>query len=218
MYPPFGLGVVTPTLELHGATDDLLADLLPVVRAGVADGPPYPFDDPMSLYEDGPLRERKWLQAIWRGRGNVRPESWRLYFVVTLGGRAVGMQDLIGTDFDRFRTVSTFSWLAPGVRGRGLGREMRAAVLHLAFEGFGAAEATSEAFFDNVASNRVSGTLGYRPDGHGWASRRGEPARLNRWRLHRDDWEARRRGDIVLTGVEACRPVLFIGEHGAPEA
>ena len=170
LYPPLNVRVITPTLELHGATDELLARLLLLVRAGVAGGSPDVFDDPMSLYEDNPVRERRWLQSIWRGRGTVRPEQWRLYFVVMVDGKAVGMQDVLGNNFDDFRTVSTFSWLAPGARGRGLGREMRAAILHLAFEGFGAAEATSEAFFDNVASNRVSEVLGYQPDGTDWAT------------------------------------------------
>ncbi len=210
LYPPLDLKVITPKLELHGATDALLTQLLPIVREGVARGQPDPFDDPMSLYDDNPVRERKWLQAIWRGRGNVRPESWRLYFVVMLGEEAVGMQDLIGVNFDTFRTVTSFSWLAPGVRQRGLGREMRAAVLHLAFEGFGAAQASSEAFFDNVASNRVSGALGYQPNGQDWATRRGEPAVLNRWRLPRDVWALNRRSDIELVGVEACKPVLSL--------
>lgn len=211
LYPPLDLKVITPMLELHGATDELLADLLPIVRHGVAEEPPDPFDDPMSLYEDNPVRERKWLQAIWRGRGTVRPEQLRLYFVVMVDGRPVGMQDLIGRQFDRFRTVSTFSWLAPGTRGRGLGHEMRAAILHLAFEGFGATEATSEAFFDNLASNRVSRRLGYRPDGSDWATRRGEPAVLNRWRLTRESWASNRRSDLQLIGVEECKPTLFIG-------
>lgn len=210
LYPPLNVRVITPRLELHGATDDLLARLLPIVRAGVADGSPDVFDDPMSLYEDNPMREWKWLQAIWRGRGSVRPEQWRLYFVVMVDGQPAGMQDLIGVNFDDFRTVSTFSWLASGARGRGLGREMRAAILHLAFEGFGAAQATSEAFFDNAASNRVSEVMGYRRDGTDWATRRGEPTVLNRWRLGRDDWAQNRRGDIELTGVDECKPVLFI--------
>jgi hypothetical protein len=48
LYPSLHLKVVTPKLELHGATDDLLAQLLPSVRAGVVLHPPYPFDDPMS--------------------------------------------------------------------------------------------------------------------------------------------------------------------------
>jgi RimJ/RimL family protein N-acetyltransferase len=216
LYPPLNLKVITPTLELHGATDELLARLLPLVRAGVARGSPDVFDDPMSLYEDNPVRERRWLQAIWRGRGTVRPEQWRLYFAVMLDGQPVGMQDLIGVHFDEFRTVSTFSWLTPYAQGRGLGREMRAAVLHLAFAGFGAAEATSEAFFDNAASNRVSRALGYQPDGTDWATRRGQPAVLHRWRLGRRVWEGRRRRDIVLAGVEECRPVLFMTEGTPP--
>lgn len=66
------------------------------------------------------------------------------------------MQDLKGSDFTKFGTVTTFSWLAPGQRGRGIGTEMRAAVLHLAFAGLGAREAESDAFTDNHASNRVS--------------------------------------------------------------
>ncbi|GAA4023546.1 hypothetical protein GCM10022631_42870 [Deinococcus rubellus] len=210
LYPPLNLKVITPRLELHGATDELLAQLLPVVRGGVVAGQPYPFDDPMSLYEDNPVRERKWLQAIWRGRGNVHPESWRLYFVILLGEQAVGMQDLIGVNFDTCQTVTSFSWLAPSVRQQGLGREMRAAILHLAFEGFGAAEAASEAFFDNLASNRVSESMGYQPNGSDWATRRGEPAVLNRWRLKRDDWAPNRRSDIELIGAEECKAVLHI--------
>ncbi|GGR39652.1 succinyl-CoA transferase Rv0802c [Deinococcus ruber] len=210
LYPPLQLKVVTPKLELHGATDDLLAQLLPIVRAGIVSQPPYPFDDPMSLYEDNPVRERKWLQAIWRGRGTVYPESWRLYFVIMLGGKAVGMQDLIGVNFDTCQTVTSFSWLAPDARQKGLGREMRAAILHLAFEGLGAVEASSEAFFDNVASNRVSEVLGYQANGADWATRQGEKALLHRWRLSRDDWAVHRRNDIELIGVETCKPVLHI--------
>jgi len=164
----------------------------------------------MSLYEDNPGRERKWLQAIWRGRGTVYPESWRLYFVVMLGGKAVGMQDLIGVNFDTCQTVTSFSWLAPDARQKGLGREMRAAILHLAFEGLGAVEARSEAFFDNVASNRVSEVLGYQPNGADWATRRGEKALLYRWRFSRDDWVVHRRNDIELIGVEECKPVLHV--------
>jgi len=91
-------------------------------------------------------------------------------------GEPVGMQDLIGTDFAAFGTVSTFSWLSTGARGGGLGKEMRQAVLHLAFEGLGARQADSEAFFDNHASNRVSQAVGYLPNGLAWSTRRGEAA------------------------------------------
>ncbi|BEL04921.1 GNAT family protein [Actinoplanes sichuanensis] len=213
-YPPLNLMVRTPRLTLAGASDELLERLVPVVRAGIADTRPWPFDDPMSFYADSPDREWQWLRGIWRGRGTVTPQRWRLYFVVLVDGEPVGMQDLVGRDFDRFGTVSSFSWLAPGARRQGLGREMRAAVLHLAFAGFGAREAGSDAFADNEGSNRVSRALGYEPNGTDWDTRRGEPALITRWRLTRERWEPARRDDVVLSGVRACRPVLGLDGGG----
>lgn len=207
-YPPLDVEVRTPRLALAGATDDLLERLVPVIREGVVSAGHMPFDDPMSLYEDSPQREWKWLRAIWAGRARVDPQRWRLYFVVMVEGCPIGMQDLIGIDFAALGTVSTFSWLQPSFRRRGLGREMRSAILHLAFDGLDAREASSEAFTDNEASNAVSRALGYEPNGTTWATRRGNPALLTAWRLTRKNWEQSRRDDIQLTGVEACLPVL----------
>lgn len=208
-YPLLDVRVSTPTLELHGATDDLLDHLADVVRAGQAHADPAPYDDPMSFYETDPdLRVATWLRAIWRGRGKVEADAWRLYFVVVVDGRPVGMQDLIGVSFSTFGTVTSFSWLSADQRGRGLGHEMRAAILHLAFDGLGAKEASSDAFVDNHGSNTISRDLGYEPNGSDWATRQGEPAPLNRWRLTRDAWERRRRDDIRLHNVAACRALL----------
>lgn len=209
-YPPLNLQVHTPVLSLLGATDERLEALVPRVRSGVANEPPWPFDDPMSLYEENPVREWTWLRKIWTGRGKVTDDFWRLYFVVVVDGEAVGMQDLIGREFSNFGSVSTFSWVGSDVRGRGVGKEMRQAVLHLAFEGLGARVAVSDAFFDNHASNRVSRALGYEPNGVDWATRRGEPAELNRYLLTRDRWLERRRDDIELVGVAEALPVLGI--------
>jgi RimJ/RimL family protein N-acetyltransferase len=195
-------------LTLAGATDELLERLVPVVRAGILDDGPLPFDDPISFYADSPDREWRWLRSIWRGRARVEPDFWRLYFVVLVDGEPLGMQDLSGVDFDRFGTFTTFSWLAPGSRGRGIGREMRAAVLHLAFDGFNAREAESDAFTDNHASNKVSQALGYEPNGLTWDTRRGEVAPIQRWRLTRETWSRTRRHDIELTGVKQCLPAL----------
>jgi RimJ/RimL family protein N-acetyltransferase len=118
------------------------------------------------------------------------------------------MQDLIGDDFAAIGTVHTFSWLAPRARGRGLGKEARTAILQLAFEGFDAREAASDAFTDNHASNRVSEALGYTRNGTCWATRRGAAAELLRWRMTREDWAPRRRADIELNGVTECKPIL----------
>jgi len=208
-YAPLDVRVSTPMIELAGATDDLLGELQRVVWEGKATAEPAPYDDPMSLYESDPdVRVRRWLQGVWRGRGSVTPDFWRLHFVVMVAGRPVGMQDLIGDRFGTYGTVASFSWLSTDLRRQGVGREMRQAVLHLAFEGLGATEATSEAFLDNAGSNGVSRSIGYRENGVAWASRRGEPGLMQRWRLTREEWMGQRRQDIDLHGVAECKESL----------
>jgi RimJ/RimL family protein N-acetyltransferase len=208
-YPLLDVRVTTPALELRGATDELLDDLAEVVRAGQTHAEPAPYDDPMSFYETDPdLRVAKWLRAIWRRRGAVEPDYWRLYFVVMVGGRPVGEQTLSGVQFAALGTVTTFSWLSADQRGRGIGREMREAILQFAFDGLGAKEASSDAFVDNPGSNAISERLGYQPNGFDWGTRRGEPALLNRWRLTSDAWAPRRRNDIELHNIDACRTFL----------
>ncbi|MFD7155241.1 GNAT family N-acetyltransferase [Kribbella sp. NPDC059898] len=208
-YPLLDVRVSTPLLELRAATDELLEQLVPVVHAGKMKAEPSPYDDPIAFHEDDPdLRVAKWLRAMWRGRGIVEADRWRMNFVVVVDGEPVGMQDVIGVSFSTFGTVTSFSWLSADHRGRGIGTEMRQAILHLAFEGLGAKEAGSDAFVDNVGSNAVSRSLGYEPNGFDWATRRGEPVLLNQWRLTRQTWEQRRRDDIELHGVEACHALL----------
>ena len=215
-YPPLHVAVITSKLELRGATDDLLAELAPLVRSGKTAAEPPPYDDPMSLYEPDPeQRVAKWLRAVWRGRGTVTAERWRLYFAVVVDGRAVGMQDVIGDHFTEFGTVTTFSWLSSDARGHGIGREIRRAALHFAFDGLGAREASSDAFVDNVGSNRVSQSLGYTANGVEWATRQGQPAQLQRWRLAREAWQPQPRHDMTLVGAPECRTVLGIDAESA---
>ncbi len=213
-YPVLAIKVATPRLELHAASDELLDQLAPVVRAGKTAASPPPYDDPISLYEPDPdVRVSSWLRGIWRGRGMVNPDFWRLYFVVVIDGVPVGMQDLIGDHFSTFGTVTSFSWLSADARRRGIGREMRHAALYLGFAGMGAREAASDAFTDNQGSNGVSQALGYQKNGLTWATRQGEPALLQRWRLTREKWEENRRDDIELHGVEAALSSLGL-DHG----
>lgn len=83
---------------------------------------------------------------------------------------------------------------------------MRAAVLHLAFDGLGAQRAVSEAFHDNPSSRRVSEKLGYDPNGTYSARRRDHAAMMHRYLLTRDRWQ--RRDDIAIVGLDACRGLL----------
>ncbi len=211
VYAPLNVRVVTPRLELRGATDDLLEALAPLVAAGKATANPPPWDDPSPFYEPDPdIRVQHWMRAVWRGRGTVRPDSWRLNFVVLVDGEAVGQQDLTGNEFDTFGTVESTSWVSSDVRRRGLGSEMRTAILHLAFEGLGAAEAHSEGALDNAGSNAVSEHLGYERNGLAWATHQGKPVLGQRWRLDRATWLPRRRDDITMSGVAECRQALSI--------
>ncbi len=88
---------------------------------------------------------------------------------------------------------------------------MRSAILHLAFEGLSAKEAHSEGAVDNAGSNSISERLGYEPNGTSWATHQGKPVLGQRWKLDRATWEAGRRDDITMTGVEECRTTLGIG-------
>jgi len=102
--------------------------------------------------------------------------------------------------------VSTGSWLGRHYQGQGIGTQMRAAVLVLAFEGLGARHAVSAAFGDNAASLGVSRKLGYRDDGTEWHVVRGRPAMVRRLRLTRADWQAARRVPVRVHGLESCLP------------
>jgi len=211
LYAPLNVRVATPRLELVGATDELLEALAPLVAAGKATADPPPWDDPNSFYEPDPdTRVQMWMQGVWRARGTVRSDLWRLNFVVLVDDEPVGQQDLTGQDFNAFGTVESTSWVSSDVRRQGIGREMRSAILHLAFDGLGAAEAHSEGAVNNPGSNLVSERLGYERNGVAWATHRGEPVLGQRWRLDSDTWQTRRRDDINMSGVTECRKVLGI--------
>ena len=70
-----------------------------------------------------------------------------------------------GHNFASLRSVETGSWLGRAFQGQGLGKEMRQAILHLAFEGLGAEEAHSGAFHDNAPSLATSRSVGYAENG-----------------------------------------------------
>jgi RimJ/RimL family protein N-acetyltransferase len=118
------------------------------------------------------------------------------------------VQGLTAKSFAQLQTVSTGSWLGRQHQGRGLGKEMRSAILHLAFEGLGAAEALSGAFHDNEASLATSRSLGYVENGNRLELRRGKPDRMVDFKLDRARWAESRRNDIEIEGIDACREMF----------
>lgn len=148
------------------------------------------------------------MQWHWRSWADLSPEAWHLSFVVVRDDVVVGTQELTAKQFGLRREVHTGSWLGRDHQGKGIGKQMRAAVLHLAFAELGALWATTSAFEDNPASLGVTRRLGYQPDGMEVHERRGAPATMLRYRLSLAEWQQRPRIDVEVTGLDACRPLL----------
>jgi predicted RNase H-like nuclease/RimJ/RimL family protein N-acetyltransferase len=203
LWPLFQLRVRTPRVQLRPPSDDDLFVLMELASRGIHDPATMPFTTPWTD-APSPLLERGGLQFVWRTRAEWTPERWQCIFVVETGGAIVGVQDLMATDFPTLREVVTGSWLGRAHQGQGIGKEMRAAALHLAFEGLGAQYALSGAYHDNAPSRRVSESLGYEMVGRTRRLRRGEPDWTVEYRMSRAAWHARRRHDITIEGLAAC--------------
>jgi RimJ/RimL family protein N-acetyltransferase len=201
-WPLYDLVVRTPRLEVRLPNEDELLALAKLAGEGVHD----PGWMPLGGWTDqpSPQLERGVLHWHWGKRAEWRPERWSLDVAVFVDGEVVGTQGMTANDFATLRGVLTGSWLGMRFQRQGIGKEMRAAVLHLAFEGLGALEANSGYWHDNDASRRVSESLGYEPNGERWALRRGERDREVSVRLRREIWERHRRDDITIEGLEPC--------------
>jgi RimJ/RimL family protein N-acetyltransferase len=128
---------------------------------------------------------------------------------VSAAGEILGVQELEGNDFPALRTVDSSSFLVRSARGRGYGKQMRAAVLALAFGPLHAQAAITSAWHDNHASLGVSRALGYRPNGESLHARADGADVMVHMRLQRADWLASGAGDHVqISGFEACRPLF----------
>lgn len=207
MWPLFGLVLRTPRLELRLPSLEQLAALAELADGGIHDPAAMPFLTPWTDLPPGD-RGRSVLQWQWRTWAGLTPQKWALGLVVLTGGEVVGTQEVSGDDFAVTREVATGSWLGLRQHGRGIGTEMRAAVLELAFTGLGAEAATSSAFVDNPASLGVSRRLGYVPDGIARQAVRDRLQLDQRLRLDRADWERRRPVPVTIEGLEPCRELL----------
>jgi len=209
-WPLFGLRIRTARLELRTPSDEDLEALADVAAAGIHDPASTPFAVPWTDLPPGAM-ERGLLQYHWSTRAALSPESWNLELVAAVGGRVVGAQGMRAEKFPSARTVVTGSWLGLATQGQGLGREMRCAVLDLAFFGLGAEVALSGAFADNERSRRVSLSLGYRVTETRLITSRGVPREHHGFRLERADWLSRPHARAEIEGLEACLPLLGAG-------
>ena len=172
---------------------------------GVHDPSVMPFTVPWS---DLPPAERACsvMQYHWRTLGNWTAQAWDLALAVFLGGVVVGAQGIGARDFAIVREVSTGSWLGLRYQGQGIGTEMRAAVLHLAFAGLNAESAITSAMTDNLASAAVSRKLGYLPNGLGRRRIRDGAGYEQRFVIDRTRWEQFRTVPVEIDGLAPCLP------------
>jgi RimJ/RimL family protein N-acetyltransferase len=202
----YGLRVRTPRLELRLPSAAELETLYEIAAAGIHPPEEMPFgvawtDD---LTRDGFLDYHRHTLESWTS------ESWKFDLGTWADGTLVGVQGIGADDYPERRTVATGSWLGRPFQRRGIGTEMRTAVVELAFRELGAAAVASSAFEANAASRRVSEKLGYRVVGHETMSPRGTPEPHLKLRLDRSEW----RGapfTVEVEGLARCLPLFGAG-------
>ena len=216
-WPLYDLRIVTPRIELRWPSEAEIFELIETSRGNIHPPGSMPFNMAWST-QPSPEYERGFLQHHWRVRSEWKPEKWAYNPFAFLDGEPIGSQGVDASDFAVTKAVHSGSWLRMDRQGDGIGKEMRAAILHLAFEGLGATVAYSGAWDDNLASLGVSRALGYEENGGLVMNREGAPARQIALKLTRERWEQRRRDDIVIEGLEPCLELFGAAGRSAPRA
>jgi RimJ/RimL family protein N-acetyltransferase/predicted GNAT family acetyltransferase len=170
-HPLTRLRVRTARLELRLPTLTEVRALYAVAAAGIHD----PREMPFGIAWTDDLDEERFVAHHANALAQSTPDDWTINLVAFSAGAPIGSQALRAERFRDTRTVDTGSWLGLPFQGRGLGTEMRSAVLSLAFDQFGAARATSGAIDRNPQSLGVSRKLGYVEVGTHEVSPRGTP-------------------------------------------
>lgn len=209
LWPAAALRARAGDLELRWIDDELLVELAVLAGRGIHSPDAMPFEQPWTRGTPDEVA-RSVLTYQWNVRPQISPERFVLELGVIHRGVPVGVQGLVAEDWAVLGRVQTGSWLGREHQGLGIGRRMRALLLALAFDGFGAREATSGAFADNPASNAVSRRLGYEPNGSVIVAREGLPVLHHNYRMSRERWDALRGqhaqvlgSTVDLDGVDA---------------
>lgn len=201
-FPVFALEVRTPSVTLRFPDDDDLVELAELGAGGVHPPDTMPFTIPWTRV-DPPFQLRNTIQFCWQQRLTLQGDVPSITLVTVVDGEIVGTQGLMTASWKGTRTIETGSWLGLGHQGRGIGKEMRVAALHLAFDGFGAERCVTTAYADNRSSIGVTEAIGYRPNGTDLTARDGMPTELVRYTMDRHDFDGIRRDEVEIHGAEA---------------
>lgn len=155
-----------------------------------------------------PELERNCLRFYWRNRAETSVQRWNLDLAVLVGDSVVGMCSVHAEEFPRRRRLTTGSWLGRAHQGRGIGKELRRAALHLIFAGFDAEVAVTRAWHDNAASLGVTRSLPYTETATTRENRRESPDTMVEFTMTSGQWATIRRDDIRLVGIGPVREML----------
>ena len=169
LWPVSSIRVRSPRLQLAVPSEGDLGDLARLAARGIYDPlNRYIPRSPVAGWTDvpSPEAERSFLRYYWASLADWQPRRWTLILAAKVDGRLIGVQEIGARDFAVTRTVSTGSWIGLEHQQRGYGKEMRLAVLSLAFHGLGAQYAESAAWETNGPSLGVSRSVGYVENGY----------------------------------------------------
>jgi RimJ/RimL family protein N-acetyltransferase len=201
--PLYGLRLVTPRLELRLGSRAELEALAEVAQRGIHAPDEMPFAVPWTDASNDPDFVTGFVEHHEQALEAWTPEEWRLNLLVFHDGAPVGSQALRAVRFTVDRTVDTGSWLGRASQGRGLGTEMRVAVLELAFRRLGAHTARSGWLEGGAAQSAgVSARLGYREVGTHVERPRGDAVVHHDLVLEAAEWS--RPLTVEIEGVEPC--------------
>ncbi len=215
-WPLFGIRITTPRLELRVVDDTHIPELARVARDGVHEPGHMPFGNGWTDRSDEDW-DSGFARYFWRQRGSWDVDAWALPFAVFSDGAPIGVQQLTAEDFPVLRAFGTGSWLSLAHHGKGLGTEMRAAVLYFGFRLLGAELAVTGAFPANIGSIRVSEKIGYLPNGIRRDRVSGRPVDALLYRLPRDLWEASAHAPVEVEGFEGCERLFGLDPWRDPE-
>jgi len=201
--PLYGLRLRTPRLELRLGSRVELFELGRLAEHGVHAPNEMPF---AVAWTDG-IGQPDFLESFVAFHEGAlaawSPQRWTLNLLVWEHGALVGTQSVGGKGAHaKGRPVTTGSWIGLVHQKRGIGTEMRAAVLELAFRDLGAVVATSGWLDGNEASRRVSEKLGYVEVGVGAQSPRGVPVLEHKVVIERASWLCP--VPVEIEGLEPC--------------
>ena len=199
-HPLTRLRVRTPRLELRLGTRTELRALAELAQRGIHDPADMPFGVAWTDASDQPGFVEESIEHHEARLREWQPDDWTLNLLAFHRGRPAGVQSVRGERFGERRTVDTGSWLGRAFQGQGLGTEMRAAALHLGFEGLNATLATSGAIEGNPQSLGVSRKLGYEVVGAHLVSPRGVTVEHTDLELRRESFRSPVPVELVALG------------------